>query len=238
MIEWPLVVAGGLLGSAHCVGMCGPIAVALGIREESWSRNLRRQLAFSAGRLFTYGFLGAAAGTSGAWLASRPGTLVNAQALLALAAGAALVVLGLHGTGLVPSVAQAAVRRFASGPSLCSARLIRALLAAPGLGNAALAGVFTGFLPCGLVYSFLALAAATGRLVGGVAAMLLFGAGTIPLMVAAGCGAQRLGLTTRARLMRLAAWCVVATGLISIARGAGFLDLAGNGGPASCPWCL
>ena len=61
MIEWPLLVASGLLGSAHCLGMCGPFALAIGSRSSDWRDNMRRQACYSVGRIFTYAVLGAAA---------------------------------------------------------------------------------------------------------------------------------------------------------------------------------
>ncbi len=68
------------------------------------------------------------------------------------------------------------------------ASLFGAFLLAPGLGNAFFAGVFTGFLPCGLVYAFLALASATQNMFAGWLTMLAFGLGTMPIMVLTGLG--------------------------------------------------
>ena len=57
MTELPLIFLGGLLGSSHCIGMCGPLALALGVQTISRLKRIcRRQLVFSAGRIFTYGF--------------------------------------------------------------------------------------------------------------------------------------------------------------------------------------
>src|SRR5436309_3018013 len=79
MTELPLVFVGGLLGSSHCVGMCGPLALVLGVTEERVVSNVRRQLVFSAGRTFTYGFGGALAAYAGWWLGQRPISFVNVQ---------------------------------------------------------------------------------------------------------------------------------------------------------------
>src|SRR3990172_8756063 len=99
MTELPLVFLGGLLGSSHCIGMCGPLALALGVQQSKLHENLGRQLLFSVGRITTYGFLGALAGASGWWLAERPQTLVNVQSLLSILAGLTLVWLGLSTAG-------------------------------------------------------------------------------------------------------------------------------------------
>ncbi len=82
----------------------------------------------------------------------------------------------------------------------------------------------TGLLPCGLVYGFLALACSTASLPRGAATMAAFGLGTVPLMVLTGTGASLVSMVTRRRLLRFAAWCVVLTGIVSLARGTMALD--------------
>ena len=60
-----LTMLGGLLGSSHCVGMCGGFAAIVGLRTGSMAGNLRAQLIYSAGRLMSYATLGAIAGFAG-----------------------------------------------------------------------------------------------------------------------------------------------------------------------------
>ena len=100
-----------------------------------------------------------------------------------------------------------------------------------------MAGMLTGFLPCGLVYAFLALAATSGGLWSGSLTMVAFGLGTMPLMVLAGSGAALVPPATRVRLLRLAAWCVVIVGLLSLARGFSGLSLPTEDAQVSCPLC-
>jgi sulfite exporter TauE/SafE len=233
MTELPLIVVGGLLGSTHCIGMCGPLALALGSQHAQLNVNLRRQIVFSLGRIFTYGFLGALAGFGGWWLADKPLSLVNGQAILSIAAGVVLLLLGLSTAGVLPRLQG---RWLQAAPCTAAANL-KSLLVSPGLTSALIAGVFTGFIPCGLVYAFLVYAAASGDLLHGAATMVAFGLGTIPLMVLAGCGGTLLSLSARARVLHLAAWCIVATGLISIARGAGHLQFVADSLPPGCPFC-
>lgn len=233
MTELPLVFLGGLLGSSHCIGMCGPLALALGVQSGRLHANLGRQLLFSAGRIFTYGFLGALAGATGWWLAERPQTLVNVQSALSIAAGVVLVWLGLATAGVLPRVGG----KWLNNTPCAAATWFKMLLTSPGAVSAVLAGVFTGFIPCGLVYAFVVYAASSGDVVRGWATMVAFGLGTVPLMVLAGCGGTLLSLTARTRVLRIAAWCVVATGLISVARGAGYLEIVANAAPAGCPFC-
>jgi sulfite exporter TauE/SafE len=194
---------------------------------------LGRQVVFSIGRISTYGFLGALAGSGGWWLSQRPTSLVNLQSLLSIVAGATLVWLGLTTAGVLPRLGG---RAFRLGP--CTAAVwFKSLLTTAGFTSALLAGVFTGFIPCGLVYAFVVYAASSGNAITGWTTMVAFGLGTVPLMVLAGCGGSLLSLAARERVLKVAAWCVVLTGIISIARGAGYLQLAAESVPAGCPFC-
>ena len=229
MIEWPLVFGAGLLGSAHCLGMCGPFALAIGSAAPAWRTNLARQLCYSAGRIFTYAVLGAAAAFVGLRMARAVEPWTNMPAILAIAAGAMLVVQGLLAAGVLKK------RGVGTGAGCPGAAGFRSLLEARGLGDAFLAGLFTGLLPCGLLYGMLALAASTHEVVRGLGTMVVFGLGTVPAMVAAGLGGSLLGVTARRHMHTLAAWCLVLAGLVSIARGAGFVSFGGE--PAGCPLC-
>src|SRR5262249_12002166 len=123
--------------------------------------------------------------------------------------------------------------------AFCPARgVLSTFLTAPGWHNAFLAGLLTGFLPCGLVYAYVAFAASTGRLLHGTLAMVVFGLGTAPLMILTGTGASALSLAGRGRLLRAAAWCVVVTGALTLFRGLGatLAAFASREEPA-CPWC-
>jgi sulfite exporter TauE/SafE len=235
MIEFPLVFLGGLLGSAHCVGMCGGFAVTIGLGTTSLLSNLQRQLIYTAGRIFTYSFLGIAAGYAGSWVASRASVWINAQAALCLLAGVLLAAQGMFALGLVPK--RVSSRRFPGG-SLCLARsLVGPFLASSLWSDVLLAGMLTGFLPCGLVYGFLALASSSASIVAGLAIMVLFGAGTAPLLILAGAGASLLSYSRRLSLLRVSALCVCLTGLVSIARGVFFLPIWGVPEVARCMLC-
>lgn len=228
MIEWSLIFLGGLLGSAHCVGMCGSFALALGLGQRSWAANLGRQLLYGLGRVFTYTSAGAIVGYGGWRLTTELHDVINLQAVLCLAAGSLLILQGLGSAGVVrwgqPVTG-------ALGPT-CFAALLRA----SRLHNIFLGGVINGLLPCGLVYAFLALAASSGTMGLGGLTMFLFGLGTLPALIAVGVSGALLGLSLRRRVLQLAAWCVVLTGLIAVGRGLTFLTMSA---PASsgCPGC-
>lgn len=230
MIELPLVFGAGLLGSAHCFGMCGPFALALGTAAPSARANLWRQIVYSSGRIFTYTVLGAAAAFFGGWLSQKLPGWTNVPAVLALVAGAFLIVQGLLATGIIK-------KRGVQGAITCpGASAFKALLGGRATVDVFVAGLFTGLLPCGLLYGMLALAGSTGNVLLGMATMAVFGLGTVPGMVATGVGGTLLGLTARKRMHVIAAWCLVVTGCVSIARGAGGLTFSEEPA-AGCPFC-
>ena len=236
MLPWPLIVVAGLLGSGHCLGMCGPFALAIGTHSASGRSAWLRQLLFAGGRLATYGFLGGVAAGAGLRLSSSTGSLITASGYLAIAAGLFLIAQGLASVGWLhwpsrvrlPEVACVAARAYGS------------LLSSPHPGPVFLAGLLTGFLPCGLLYGFLALAATTHSILHGAAVMLAFGMGTVPALVATGVGGSLASTLLRARLLRLAAWCVVLTGVVTLARGVSAVAATHSGATepeATCPFC-
>jgi sulfite exporter TauE/SafE len=237
MIELPFVFLSGLLGSAHCLGMCGPFALAIGAGASSWRGNLLRQATYTTGRVFTYGFLGACAGYAGASLSGASPTWFRIPAVLAILAGLFLVYQGLRTAGVLPALNWNRLlgRPATKGPCL-TAGFLATFLRSRRVGGVFLAGLLTGFLPCGLVYAFLALAASTASDITGAAAMAAFGLGTAPMMIITGWGGSLLRLGWRNRLLQVAAWCVVVAGTISIARGVGYLPLDSET-PPGCPYC-
>lgn len=237
----PLVFMGGLLGSAHCVGMCGGFAMGIGLGASGARQNGLRQLVYSAGRISTYTILGAAAGFAGSWADHRWHHLLNVQATLSLVAGLVLLAQGLWHLGLVSSriVARLAAGPL-SGPVCMVAGQFGTLLRSPGLAPAFVAGVLTAFMPCGLVYANLGLAAGSGQIVSGALVMAFFGLGTAPLMVLTGLGAALATPALRGRLMKFAAVCIFLTGCITLSRAyAGFTAEVGSGSiRANCAACV
>jgi uncharacterized protein len=155
-----VIFLAGMAGSFHCVGMCGGFACALG-RDPRGSRaaTVLRHLLYNTGRVVSYMFLGTLAGLLGATLMTGDGTglAVTGQRVLAVLAGVLMIVMALQLLGLLQRLHVAAgdaVARSVAVP-------LRGLLGAPGRGAPLAFGVFNGFLPCPLVYAFVALAAAS-----------------------------------------------------------------------------
>ena len=159
----------GLLGSPHCIGMCGSFALACGGRASHTA-------AWHAGKILTYALLGA--------LAGFVGDLVPGPTWIASVMSAALVIwFAASLAGLVP---EPALRI----PGLT--RLATGAATRGDLGSRFLFGMATGLLPCGLVYATLGVAVASGRAVTGALAMGAFGLGTVPALAAFGLGVRRI----------------------------------------------
>jgi uncharacterized protein len=182
----------GLLGSVHCVGMCGAFAA-------SCARARGGLLAWHLGRIGSYGLLGAIAGGAGRFLPGPPWVPGALATLLLVWFALALGGLVSEPRLLPPGLARAASH--AAAQPTTSAQLVF--------------GVVNGFLPCGLVYSALSLAVAVASPAWGALTMLAFGAGTLPALSLTAVGLRRLVLTTLWR-RRLFAALVLATGLWTI----------------------
>jgi len=235
MIELPLVFLGGLLGSAHCIGMCGGFAVSIGIGAHGIGSNVYRQLIYTAGRIFTYSFFGIAAGYAGSWIAGKASLWINVQAVLCMLAGVLLSAQGLLALGVFP---RRYGRKAAGGGSIClGGTFVGPFLASPRLSHVLVAGILTGFLPCGLVYGYLALASSSANIREGLLVMSVFGAGTAPLMIAAGTGISLLSFAVRRNLLKISAVCVSVTGIVSIVRGILFVQLTTAPEVIRCVFC-
>ncbi len=236
MIELPLLFVAGILGTAHCLGMCGPLALAIGSGSGGWGNAWTRQGVYTAGRIFTYGVLGAAAGYFGSRLDGSLPAIINVPAILAIAAGLLLIYQGLLATGcLTPLLARLRFRGGAAHACVAGG-LFAPFFRQRGMQGVFLAGLMTGLMPCGLLYGMLALATSHNSLVAGSLAMMVFGLGTAPAMMLAGLGGRVIGLAARRRLLLVAAGCLILTGMISVGRGMLYLSLEDRPA-AGCPAC-
>lgn len=215
MWELPLIFVSGLLASTHCLGMCGPIVATLGVGASSWRQIMGRQCAYHLGRICTYSALGAILAFGGWRLVERFPGLTVLPACLAVIAGILLCGEGLFAAGLIRQPAIGSTRM----PCLIASPVAGLLVRRSAFG-AFLAGVVTGFFPCGLLYAFLATAASTANMAHGALVMAAFGLGAVPMLLATALGARFVRGPSRKFVYRLAAYCVVVTGLVCITRGA------------------
>lgn len=185
MSEFSIVAVffAGLLGGVHCLGMCGSI---VGVFAAQVPKNKTRwpfHLAYNSGRLASYAVAGALVGAIGqAGLLLRD--QVPVQHLLFALSSLMLIVLGLYLAGI-----WGMVRRIEQLGGVLWKRiqpLTRGLLPVTSPMRALLLGLLWGWLPCGLVYSVLVTALASGSSQNGALIMLAFGLGTLPNLLAIG----------------------------------------------------
>lgn len=218
MLDLAAAFTAGLLGSAHCVGMCGGLVALVGAGRRAGVGP--RQAAYFAGKTLTYAAFGAAAGGGG--LALRE-VLAGFGGAVSVALGAAMVVAGLAVCGVAWGRG-AVASRLASRLSPVVGRLA----GSERPGALVALGAVNGLLPCGLVYGMLAVAATSGSVGRGALTMAVFGLATVPALALVGVLGARLRASRRLALQRLAGVLVVAMGVLTVVRGASAL---GHEGP-------
>lgn len=211
MPEFSLVAAflTGLLGGGHCVGMCGGIVAAMSFQAQA-KQPFSFHLAYSAGRIASYTTAGALAGLVGA-AAFLSDTLFPLQRGLYVLAQVVLILLGLYLAGLSQTVLW--LEKAGGGLWRRVQPLLGRVMPVRGHGQALVAGMLWGWLPCGLVYSVLVSALAAGSPGKGALFLLAFGLGTLPNLLLMGWAAESLrGLTRQPWLRRVAGATVAGLG--------------------------
>lgn len=194
----------GLLGSVHCVGMCGGIVgsltmgVSAEVRQSSW-RLFPYLFSYNLGRLLSYMLVGLLAGFLGQQL-SQVLPLDNPRMVAMWVSSGFMIILGLYigGWWRILTVLERLGSYLWRGIEPLGRRFlpVRTPLHAFGLG------IIWGWLPCGLVYSVVAFAVTTGDALHGSLLMLAFGVGTLPTMLALGAMANWLVQITRHQIVQ------------------------------------
>lgn len=189
-MSYSLALFTGLLGSLHCLGMCGPLALALPVGGLSPRGVAGARTAYTFGRIGTYAVLGAVVG----WLGERIALGGLARSVSIVAAGVLLLT-------------QLPARWFPFRPLHSASAALRQrlmpLLRQRSLVGMAGLGVVNGLLPCGLLYVGLANAAASARALDGAVCMGLFGLGTLPAFGAVWAMPAVMSASLRRRVQRL-----------------------------------
>jgi sulfite exporter TauE/SafE len=210
MFLWTAFIV-GLVGSAHCAGMCGPIALALPLKSDNWFTRVSGGLVYNVGRIITYMLLGAIFGMLGKGL-----HMAGFQLWASIVIGILMIVMVV-----VPLI-------FKKMPSLSnvfegySARLLggfRNMFRKGGTFSLFGIGLLNGILPCGLVYVAVAGAINTGDVFLAMLYMALFGAGTIPVMLAVSMAGTMISLKLRIFVNKLSPYVIVLLGVLFILRG-------------------
>ena len=216
------VFLASVLGSLHCVGMCGPFALLAGQSRlgnsspssQPSGRWWAPTVAYSLGRLMTYTVVGLAFGSLGLAL-NQSVPFEGWQQTATWVAGGLMVLVGLVALarqwGLriqLPSVAGRLQRILQSN--------FRRVSQQPPLRRALLIGALTCLMPCGWLYTFAIVAAGTGSPWTGALVMATFWAGTVPVLSALMLGLQHVGHTVQRRIPALMACLVILLGVYTM----------------------
>ena len=201
----------GLVGSLHCLGMCGPIAIGLPLHKRNWLMKVSGGLLYNSGRIITYGLLGAIFGFLGKGI-----KMAGLQQWASIGLGIIMIV-----SVIIPVVFREKIKLDALFTGYAG-RLIgkfRILFAKRSLGSLLLIGLLNGLLPCGLVYMALAGAINTNDVVYGIAFMMAFGIGTTPALLLLALAGNVISSGFKQKARRVIPVFIVVLGLLFILRG-------------------
>jgi len=201
----------GLVGSLHCIGMCGPIAIALPLGNKGTMHRLLGAFLYNIGRSVTYGMLGALFGLLGKGI-----HMAGFQQWASILLGVVMIL-----SVLFPFLFRGKlnIERITSGYAGKLISKFRILFGKQSKSNLLLIGLLNGLLPCGLVYVAVAGAINTNDIVMGVLFMVVFGLGTLPVMLALSLMGNFISGKMRGQLGKIVPVFIVILGIIFILRG-------------------
>ncbi len=201
----------GLIGSFHCIGMCGPIAIALPLPNKNWVSKIFGASVYNIGRALTYGLMGVIFG-----LVGKGFKLAGLQQWVSIVMGAIMIlsvlfpVIFRNRSKLDDFVNKFVARLKKSFGILFKKRSFYSLF---------LIGILNGFLPCGLVYMAIAGAVATGEILNGALYMIVFGLGTLPIMLSVSLIGNLVTSSLRNKIRRFIPVFIVLIGILFMLRG-------------------
>jgi uncharacterized protein len=236
LLDLLLVMTLGFLGSfGHCVGMCGPLAVALSLTDsQSEATGIGRSLLFhgllNLGRITSYTLVGAGIGAirsvlvAGGQLAGIDSALRQGIAILT---GSLLIWMGL--VQVAPTLLPKMTHPMLWGKLHQRLNAVLMNVSATSHGfTPFLLGLTWGLIPCGFLYAAQIKAAAAGNLWNGAAIMLAFGLGTLPSMIGIGLSATRMSADRRSQLFQMGGWVMLAIGVLTLLRTSEMVDYTGH----------
>jgi len=199
----------GIMGSLHCAGMCGPIALSLPLRGRSFFEKVTGAIFYNVGRTLMYGIMGAFFGLIGQGF-----KMIGFQRWISIIMGCLMVI-----SVLMPAL-------FGKTGNLNADQLTGRLRAAiqrlfdkKSYGGLFLIGLLNALLPCGLVYMAIAGAIGTASFWYGIAFMILFGLGTFPMMITISVLGNIISSAVRKKINRIIPYLIIIVGIIFILRG-------------------
>jgi uncharacterized protein len=203
----------GIVGSFHCVGMCGPLALALPLSSNSFAAKLTGAFLYNAGRIVTYSFFGLIFGLIG-----QTAALFDFQQWLSIGAGA-LILLFI----IIPKryKMQSTAANYTNGVFGKLRSALGSLFTQKNHSSLFVIGLLNGLLPCGLVYMAVAGAIGTGDTGSSILFMAAFGLGTLPVMWSIAFFGNYIGLQLRQKIRRAYPYMMALMACLLILRGMG-----------------
>lgn len=197
----------GLIGSLHCAGMCGPIAILTPTVGNTNAMRVFGKVVYNAGRIISYGLLGALLGAFGFGL-----KLAGMQQSISIIAGVIVVLSAVLNFSFFSQLGFNPFKYLRS-------KFISQLFQNKSYTSLLLIGLLNGLLPCGFVYIGLIASVATQSVLQGFIFMVFFGLGTFPMMLTISVIGQFLNFSIRAKLQKVLPILTITIGLLFILRG-------------------
>ncbi len=201
----------GFFGSFHCVGMCGPIVLALPVGNSSNLKLVVSRVAYNFGRILTYTFFGAVFGFFG-----RGITFVGFQSYATIIIGVVILLYYITPSRYKGKLALTAPYKLLSN---FVKHAFKRITKDGSPQSLFLFGIINGFLPCGFVYVALAGAVTMGDIYSGASFMALFGLGTTPIMLGTALVGKFITGSVRHRMNKLIPVFAVVLAILFILRG-------------------
>lgn len=201
----------GLVGSLHCLGMCGPIAFALPVRTSVLRIKIVKYSLYNAGRVVTYAILGAIIGVAGKGL-----VLAGMQQTLSIAAGVLIIVSAVLAYTAANNVV---MNRIGDSIRIRLKSAFHFYFQQKGYAALFMLGLLNGLLPCGMVYMAMLAALAAGSPLDGATFMAGFGLGTVPMMFAVCMAGNVVGMKWKNYIYKAAPVLACMIGVLLILRG-------------------
>lgn len=201
----------GFVSGFHCIGMCGPIALSMGLTKKQAANYYLQNFTYQLGRIFTYSFLGATVGIVGAGF-----QMAGFQKYLSIIVGVLLILMAVFSFG---------GKDFASKIPFISKFLFSVKMNLGKLFQKAdyksrfLTGILNGFLPCGMVYAALTASIVAGGIWQSATFMAIFGLGTFPFMFAIVLVGNLMTQAFRIKILKIVPVMMIVLGALFILRG-------------------
>ncbi len=201
----------GLMGSFHCAGMCGPIAIALPLHGNAILQKIFGGVLYNLGRTLTYGVMGAIFGLLGQGV-----EMIGFQQKISVVMGGIMII-----SVLFPSLFKNQYNLTTSwtrGVGKLKSTLGK-MFSIRSFSSLFFIGLLNGLLPCGLVYMAIAGAIGTGDVGLGTLYMILFGLGTLPMLFSISLAGNILSIAIRRKINKLIPVLVILVGIFFVLRG-------------------